>query len=308
MSAVLSLYLTTQKDISKNTLIYWGTGWSNKKSEYDGSEFGFAFTNSGTVSVEYDLNSKSDQGIDVVIDGKNEPESASDTAGRIRTFSVDPKKNHTVSVRYYCTHLYDPCSISIIKIIIERKGKVYPYKPDKPVLSVLGDSISTMYGIRNYTRILSDTLNVQLHNASRMGSTISHVPEFDSAALRYEKEILPYGSAVVIIFLGTNDAKIRVPPDVFYENYSAIVRNMIDKNPGSKIFLAGILPRKDIDADTIAAYNTIISGVARLRDVSYIDTSDWITAADLADDIHPSADGQKKIADRFFQVIKYAGK
>jgi len=159
-----------------------------------------------------------------------------------------------------------------------------------------------MYGIQNYAFLLSDTLHFELHNASIMGSTITQVENANSASLRYERDLKQSKSTYTIIFLGTNDAKHSVDQEIFYETYSRMVEQILKWNSSQSVLLVGILPRKDLDQRIINSYNLMISKIATEQHLDYIDTSNWLTSEDFADDIHPSIEGQKKI---FSKLLEY---
>lgn len=297
------LYQNTQLNIVRNSLVYWGAGWQNQQSAYAGSEIGLNIENSNNISIDYTRNSKANQGIEVTIDGKKEPETSTDPTNEVLTFSLSETSAHTIVLRYYCTYLYDLCDITINKILVERKAKLHPYQTHKPILSVLGDSISTIYGNHNYSWLVSESQKYQLHNASIMGSTVSRVQDVDSAISRYQKDLKPFASAKTVIFLGTNDAKNNVPLSTFENDYSHMIVDILGWNKTTQLFLIGILPRRDIDVTIINEYNSVIKNLAQQYNIHFVDSSDWITYSDLADDIHPSVESQKKIFDNFQQIF-----
>lgn len=308
LSPLLLLLLVlarTPKNIVTDRLLFWGAGWNDRRSRYAGSELGFVVEKAGSVSVEFVRNSKADQGIEMIIDGKSIR--STEIKDSIFTVSIDPKKRHLVTIRHVCTYLYDPCDVFIKQIVLERSAMLHPYTQIKPILSILGDSISTMYGSSNYTRILADATGHQLHNASIMGSSVSRIPNVDSALMRYETDLKDIQSNRIIIFLGTNDVKNNIPLDLFEKNYSDMITNIRNWQDSTHIFLVGILPRKDVPSNEIDRYNPIIKRIADTHNAQYVDTSDWITHEDLADDIHPSVQGQKKISEEFEIFLeKYA--
>ena len=78
--------------------------------------------------------------------------------------------------------------------------ELIPYKSNKKVLSILGDSISTIYGKENYSFMLADSLDYELHNASVLSSTVSKISDVDNAIKRYKKDMMSFKSDMIIIF------------------------------------------------------------------------------------------------------------
>ena len=274
-----------------------GVGWINDRSRYAGSEMHFIFTNSAFITVRASANSKADQGIELFIDNKSNLFPLSINNSSTFTMKVDKRVLHTVTIRHFCTYLYYPCGVTLQGIILNSNARLIPYKQHIKILSILGDSISTMFGIDNYSQITADALQYELHNASIMGSTVTKVPGLDSASMRYKNDLMNFKSDAIIIFLGTNDVGAHVQLDTFEKDYTNIVTSIKAYNAHSKLFLVGILPRKDIGYSNISPYNDIIKSVALLENANYIDMSQVLTPEEFADSIHPSQEGQKKIAD-----------
>lgn len=279
-----------------NKLIDHGVGWKNNKSFYAGSEMNFIFSNSKSVTIEVSTNSKADQGIEVFIDDKTYLLPSSIKQSEKLSVKVDKNKFHSVTIRHFCTYLYYPCEVTLDSIFLDGLAKLFPYQHHKMILSILGDSISTIYGVNNYSQLTANSLKYELHNSSIMGSTVSVVRGVDSASLRYKKDLMSFKSNTIIIFMGTNDVGSNVQLGEFEKSYSDIVANLKLHNPQSKLFLVGILPRNDINYTTILQYNEVIRNIALNQNAQYVDISNVLNETDFSDSIHPSIDGQKKIA------------
>ncbi len=306
---VIILYLciillsNTTSNFLSDSLISRGYGWKNNESLYAGSELNFKFSNSKGVSFEISTKSKADQGIEILIDNKAYFLPSSINQSKTLSIKVNKNQSHTVTVRHFCTYLYDSCNVTLQRILLDSFAQVSPYRLHRKILSILGDSISTIYGVNNYSQIVAERLGYELHNASIMGSTVARVEGADSASLRYKKDIMDFRSNVIVIFMGTNDVGTNVQLDVFEKNYTKIVSDLTLHSPSIKIFLVGILPRKDRDSSTIYNYNAIIKNIADNNNIQFIDTSDWLSSEDFADAIHPSGEGQKKLGEHFRMIL-----
>lgn len=295
-------YSSGQKNVVNNLSLVRGVGWKNNKSNYSGSEMGFLFKNSGSVSFAFSTKSKADQKIEISIDNKSYQLQSPNLNDQKMTISVDKRMAHTASVRYYCESFYNPCDIELKGIYLDSIATILPYKPHTKLLSILGDSISTIYGKDNYSYFLAKDLGYELHDASTVGETVTNVKGYKNAISAFQNDILPFKSNAVMIFLGTNDISNNVQVDKFQKDYSKIVERIKEKAPN--IFLVGILERKDLSNDLIQNYNLAINEIADKYNVTYIDTSSWLTPNDYVDDIHPTREAQQKIAENLNQVLE----
>jgi len=299
-----SFFYNPKVNIISNDLIEWEVGWENTRSLYSGSELGFRVDNSRSLTIEIITQSKADQGLEIIIDDKIYYLSSSlNTDSKSLTIDLNNKKAYTVNVRHSCIYLYDPCELAIKGIYIDKHASLLPFNSDKKTISILGDSLSTIYGSKNYSRLLADNLDYQLHNASILGSTVSTISGYDSAFNRYHKDLYSINSELIIIFLGTNDVSNNVPLDIFENNYSQIISDVKAWNPKGKILLVSIPFRKDIKSHVLEKYNEVIRKISIENGAYFVDTSYWLTKDDFADDIHPSEDSQTKISRNFKEII-----
>lgn len=303
-SVIYYLSVPLKKDISQNSNIWRGNNWENNRSIYDGSEMGFTFNNSKSISFEFYTPSKADQEVELVIDGETYRIYAPHIDKQKLTIKADKKSKHTVLIRHVCTLFFESCDMRLSSIYVDRTSIVTPYSPHKKVLSVLGDSISTMYGRHNYTHMLASSLGYELHNASKLGSTVTKIKNTDSAIDRYERNLKPYSSDITLLFLGTNDAGNNVSLENFRNTYYKIVKDLLVWNPKTQIMLISILPRTDIDPTIIASYNDIIKDVAENTKSKFIDTSALLSDNDFSDAIHPSPEAHKKLYEKIKEEIE----
>ncbi len=291
------------KNFADSSLINRGVGWKDNESLYAGSELNFMFSRSREVDFEFETTSKSDQGVEIFVDGKGYSLSSPNLDSQKLSISVDKTSAHTVTVRHTCSHFYFPCQIRMKGIYLEGNAHLFQYRLHNKILSVLGDSISTVYGKDNYSQILADDIGYELHNASIIQSTVSQMKGVDNAIYRYRKDLLSFKSDAIIIFLGTNDAAGNVNLDNFERDYYKIVGDVKHFNSGAKIFLVSTLPRRDIDKGQLENYNRIIRKISDEYGAYFVDPYSWLVNGDFSDDIHPSLASQKKIAEHFSTIL-----
>lgn len=113
---------------------------------------------------------------------------------------------------------------------------------------------------------------------------------------------------VFVLELGANDGLRGIDPDETYKNLQAIIEKVREKNPDAKIILAGmqIPPNmgqkysqrfrevfiKLAQEENVALIPFLLDGVAGNRDLN------------LEDGIHPTAEGQKILANNVWDVLE----
>ncbi len=297
------IFSISQKNIINNPIINYGYGWKNNQSNYSGSELDFVFNKSKSISFEFATNSKAEQGVEIFVDRTPYILSSPNLENQKLTIKVDKNKEHSVTIRHFCTRFEYPCGIEVRKILVDRPSQLWSYKWHNKVLSILGDSLSTIYGKDNYSQILSDELGYELHDASVVKSSITNVSGVDNAIKRYKKDLMNFQSDAIIIFSGTNDAGNNVPIDKFQSDYDKIVSDVKKNNPNAKIILVSTLPRKDLSEDVLRPYDSAIETVSKKYKTYFVDPGNWLTEGDFSDDIHPSIEAQSKIANSFKSAL-----
>jgi lysophospholipase L1-like esterase len=290
-------------NIIDNKIINKGVGWAKNESFYSGSELSFSFSKSGKIKFKVISESESDQGIEILIDDKKYHMSSPDLNSQLLTIMVDEHKPHNVTIRHYCIRLMHECQIKIEGIYLDKDHKLYAFQSHNKLLSILGDSISTIYGNKNYSHLLANNLGYELRNASIMESTVSMLTDNNSAINRYKNDLMNLDSDVIIIFMGSNDAFKAIPIGTFEEKYSTIVSDLQRNNPDTKMFLVSILPRIDVESSILDTYNQTIKEVAARYKINFIDSSGWINENHLTDGVHPSFDSQQILANKIGESI-----
>jgi len=288
-------------DIKNNKNINYNIGWIDNESSYSGSEINFNITNTKNISFSFQSQSKANQGIEIFINDSKYIISTPNINDQKLNISVDKNSINKIKIRHFCEFFYDPCNIKINNIYVDYKSNVISPKAKSKSLTILGDSISTIYGNNNYSFLLSDKLGYELHNASILGSSLIKNKNNDHLFDRLEKDIKNYKSNKIIVFIGSNDAANMASTELFLKNYSLMIKNIKDLQPNADINLVGILYRSDVNNDIIDDYNNAIKSVAQQNNVKYIDTRELLLTSDFSDGIHPSKESQIKISDFLYK-------
>ncbi|MEO8711097.1 MAG: GDSL-type esterase/lipase family protein [Parafilimonas sp.] len=158
------------------------------------------------------------------------------------------------------------------------------------------------------------------------GWTFEHIlkpPSWDSARGNLHQWINDYTPDIVLIELGTNDVfQCRKPADMF-ANLNVILALLREKNKHVKIFLAQIPPlgaqwsdKKLCGNDTTyhdAIVNLNKDFISFTREhttaqspIILVDQYTGVNpATDTFDDIHPNTKGEKIMAERWFEAVKW---
>lgn len=108
-----------------------------------------------------------------------------------------------------------------------------------------------------------------------------------------------YQANAVVINLGTNDGGHGVSTATYQSNFSDLLRQVRARYPQSHIFALNFKQRfvTQVRAAITAANN---AGDAR---IAFVDTTGWVTPADLTDSVHPNDAGHRKIAGLLAPII-----
>lgn len=259
-------------------------------------------TGTNKISLKFSTRSNANQEIEIYVNNNKQSVSSPNINNANIEIKLAKNQDNIIVIRHICEFFYDPCEVKLDNAIARSSAKIEPYQPHKKTISVIGDSISTMYGKDNYTILLADKLGYELHNSSILSSTLVKIPSAPSAQDRYKKDISNYKSSATIIFLGTNDIANSVTVESYGTTLNKLLTDFKKWNTG-KLFVIGILPRSDINTDVINSYNSEAENVAEKNSAEFIDTSIWLTDKDYADDIHPTLNAHKIISNNLYNLI-----
>jgi acyl-CoA thioesterase-1 len=180
--------------------------------------------------------------------------------------------------------------------------------PTKAIL-VLGDSLSQGFGLapsEAYPMLLANKLraaglNFQVTNASAAGGTTEGGLERLPAHLKRKIDIF-------ILELGINDAFRGIPVDQIQNNLQKIIDMVKARNPNVRVVIAGMrLPNYSAD-DYVFAFGEMFADVTAKNGavlVPYLlDHVAGDPSLNLPDGIHPSAEGQKILAENVWHVLE----
>ena len=173
---------------------------------------------------------------------------------------------------------------------------------------VLGDSITAGYGLdprEAYPALLQKKIDdaklpYSVANAGLSGDTTA-------GGLRRVAWALGKGADVLVIALGGNDGLRGISPDETRANLAGIIDKARDKNPDIKVIVAGMQMPDNMGADFTASFKAVFPEVAKEKDAGLvpflIEGVGGVEGLNQADGIHPTAEGQRKVADNVWKVL-----
>lgn len=120
--------------------------------------------------------------------------------------------------------------------------------------------------------------------------------------------VLQGNVAIFVLELGANDGLRGIPLSESRINLQTIIDNVKQKNPETKILLAGMLIPPNMGPDYTAEFAKLFPDLAENNRISLIpfllDGVAGHPELNLPDGIHPTAEGHKIVAENVWQVLR----
>lgn len=183
--------------------------------------------------------------------------------------------------------------------------------PSRPVLLVVGDSLSAEYGLERGSgwvnllqqRLARDRSSFEVVNASISGDTTS------GGRSRLPALLAQHKPAVVIIELGGNDALRGLPLAMTRDNLQAMAAAA--KGAGARVLIAGMQVPPNYGQKYGQDFAALFAGVAKAEGAALVPfllkgVADGADADKLFqnDRIHPNAQAQARLLDNVWPVLK----
>lgn len=177
-------------------------------------------------------------------------------------------------------------------------------------LVILGDSITAGYGLdpdQAFPAILQGkidaaALNYTVVNAGVSGDTTA------GGLRRINWALGQQGADVIVIALGGNDGLRGISPAETEQNLAGIVDKSRAKNPAMKVVIAGMEMPANLGAEFVAQFKAVFSKVATEKKTALVpfllDGVGGDEKLNQADRIHPTAEGQRKVAENVWKTLE----
>ena len=174
---------------------------------------------------------------------------------------------------------------------------------------VLGDSITAGYGLdptQAYPALLQQKIDAAGLSFTVVNAGISG--DTTASGLRRIDWVLGSGADVLIIALGGNDGLRGIPPKQTEENLKGIIQRARAKVPSIAVIVAGMEMPANMGREFIEQFRAVFPRVAKGNQSELVpfllEGVGGVPALNQADLIHPTAEGQTRVAGSVWKVLQ----
>ena len=183
-----------------------------------------------------------------------------------------------------------------------------PARPDgRPVIVALGDSITAGFGLEpgnSYTDFLQKELDAKGHAYRVVNAGVSG--DTTSGGLARLQTVIEQKPRIVILELGGNDGLRGLPLRTTRSNLEQMIRRL--RGAGAQVLLAGMTLPPNYGPDYIRAFEEMYTEVAARENVRLAPLAQGGIGGFVpylqADGIHPTQEGQRKLAAILLQALE----
>jgi acyl-CoA thioesterase-1 len=175
---------------------------------------------------------------------------------------------------------------------------------------VLGDSITAGFGLEDPNQAYPALLQQKI-DAAGLPYTVANAGlsgDTTAGGLRRVDWALGEGGDVLIIALGGNDGLRGLSPRQTEENLLGIIKKARAKSPGIVVIIAGMQMPENMGREFVARFSAVFPRVAQEAGVTLmpflLEGVGGVPELNQADMIHPTPEGQKKVAENVWKVLE----
>jgi len=180
---------------------------------------------------------------------------------------------------------------------------------DEKVILFFGNSLTAGYGLdteQAFPALIQNRLDSLGFDYSAINSGLSG--ETTSAGLNRLNWVLDQRVDIFVLELGANDGLRGIPLEETRENLQQIIDLVHDKNPETKIVLAGMQIPPNMGEAYTSQFRQIFPDLAQQNNVALIpfllEGVAGNPALNLEDGIHPTAEGHKIVMENVWEVLE----
>lgn len=182
-------------------------------------------------------------------------------------------------------------------------------QPTQKTIVVLGDSLAAGYGLDSseaFPALLQEKIDAagwpfKVINAGLSGDTTA-------GGVRRIDWLLKQRVDVLVVELGGNDGLRGIPTETTRTNLQWIMNRTRAKYPDVKLIIAGMQMPPNMGAEYTAAFQKIFPDLAEKNQAALIpfllENVGGHAALNQSDRIHPTAEGQKIVAENVWRALK----
>ncbi|MDB6018636.1 MAG: arylesterase [Pedosphaera sp.] len=182
-------------------------------------------------------------------------------------------------------------------------------EPKRRTVVVLGDSLAAGYGLdpsEAFPALLQKKIDEAGWNFTVVNAGVSG--DTTAGGLRRINWVLKQKVDVLVLELGGNDGLRGVPVAVTQTNLQAIIDRVRAKNPQTRIIVAGMQMPPNVGEEYNRAFQKTFSDLAATNQTALIpfilEGVGGHPELNQPDHIHPTAEGDKIVAENVWQVLK----
>ncbi len=173
---------------------------------------------------------------------------------------------------------------------------------------IFGDSITAGYGLersQSFPAVLQRKVDLEKLPFEIVGAGVSG--DTTAGGLRRIQWALGPGAAVCVVALGGNDGLRGISPKETEGNLGGIIRSIRSKSPDAVIIVAGMRMPANFGTQFTEAFEAVFPKVATeystLLVPFLLEGVGGVPALNQADLIHPTAEGQERVAETVWKVL-----
>ena len=195
-----------------------------------------------------------------------------------------------------------------ISMLLAAGGRT-PGPPNTGIILCLGDSLTAGYGIGSalaYPALLQEKirregLHYEVINAGVSGDT-------SAGGLHRLDWLLSRKVDLLILALGANDGLRGLPLDLTQRNLDAILTRTRQRFPEVKLLVTGMLIPPNLNRDYANRFQALFPALAQKHHAQLVpfllEGVGGRPQLNLPDGIHPTAEGQRIVAENVWRVLK----
>jgi acyl-CoA thioesterase-1 len=181
----------------------------------------------------------------------------------------------------------------------------------RPAIVFLGTSLTAGLGLEGPQQAYPALIQARLDSAGLAYRVVNAgvSGETSAGALRRVDWVMSQGDvAVLVVETGANDGLRGQDPDSLRANLEAIFARARQQNPPPKLILAGMEAPPNLGRDYTTRFRAVYPDVARAHGATLIpfllDGVAGVESLNQADGIHPTAEGQRRMAEIVWEVLR----
>jgi lysophospholipase L1-like esterase len=308
---------------SDSNIRYFGR-WDKSSSSYYIANWAGAYFRTGFTGTTVKLKQRNAIDLWASIDGKPYVRYTNVKGTVNLTATKLSSGNHALVVSYRQVDPWYSGDAVFGGLVLDSGAKTIAPTTSPKLIEFVGDSITagittTNLALSDYAWLVGEQLGVEHTQIAQSGACLRELTAAQStkgvACVGMQQRFVKisaadgasnwnfsrYTATAVVINLGTNDYYNGVTTANFQSSYISLLHTIRAKYPNAVIFAMDTLKQwyAAQAKASVAAVNN-----AGDKNVFYIDTAGWVTAADLTDGVHPNDAGHKKIAARLAPIIQ----